>query len=182
MKYFYDTEFLEDGHTIDLISIGIVAEDGREYYAVNMEADWDRIQQHGWLRENVLPHLYAHGPREQVWQTREQIRTGVHRFLTKTPDTQLWAWFGAYDHVVLAQLFGPMIQLPHGIPMYTNDVRSLVDFTGITELPKQGGTAHDALEDARHVKVMHDYIGRALFAREHVGVVSIRAAVGVEKP
>src|SRR4051812_11038169 len=34
MKYFYDTEFLEDGQTIELISIGIVAEDGREYYAV----------------------------------------------------------------------------------------------------------------------------------------------------
>lgn len=33
MKYFLDTEFHEDGKTIDLISIGIVAEDGREYYA-----------------------------------------------------------------------------------------------------------------------------------------------------
>ena len=40
MRYFYDTEFLEDGETIDLISIGIVAEDGREYYAVNLNADW----------------------------------------------------------------------------------------------------------------------------------------------
>jgi hypothetical protein len=29
MKYYYDTEFIEDGRTIDLISIGIVAEDGR---------------------------------------------------------------------------------------------------------------------------------------------------------
>ena len=34
MRIFYDTEFLEDGKTIDLISIGMVAEDGREYYAV----------------------------------------------------------------------------------------------------------------------------------------------------
>ena len=33
MKYFYDTEFIDDGHTINLISIGIVAEDGHEYYA-----------------------------------------------------------------------------------------------------------------------------------------------------
>ena len=28
MKFFYDTEFIEDGHTIDLVSIGIVREDG----------------------------------------------------------------------------------------------------------------------------------------------------------
>lgn len=45
MKYFFDTEFHEDGRTIDLISIGIVAEDGREYYAINRECDFDRIWQ-----------------------------------------------------------------------------------------------------------------------------------------
>jgi hypothetical protein len=28
VRYFYDTEFLEDGKTIELISIGIVCEDG----------------------------------------------------------------------------------------------------------------------------------------------------------
>lgn len=43
MKFFYDTEFIEDGKTIDLISIGIVAEDGLEYYAVNLDAPWKRI-------------------------------------------------------------------------------------------------------------------------------------------
>lgn len=29
MKYWLDTEFIEDGKTIDLVSIGIVSEDGR---------------------------------------------------------------------------------------------------------------------------------------------------------
>ena len=41
MRYFIDTEFMESGHLfpITLLSIGIVAEDGREFYAVNGEAD-----------------------------------------------------------------------------------------------------------------------------------------------
>ena len=30
MRYFYDTEFIDDGRTIDLISIGVAAEDGRD--------------------------------------------------------------------------------------------------------------------------------------------------------
>ena len=34
-RYFIDTEFMEDGHTIELISIGICCEDGREFYAVS---------------------------------------------------------------------------------------------------------------------------------------------------
>lgn len=38
MKYFLDTEFIEDGVTIDLISIGIVSDDGREFYACNRDA------------------------------------------------------------------------------------------------------------------------------------------------
>ena len=33
MKYWIDTEFIERPCTIDLISIGLVAEDGREFYA-----------------------------------------------------------------------------------------------------------------------------------------------------
>src|SRR3954452_23658432 len=36
-RYFYDTEFIEDGTTIDLVSIGVVDETGREFYAVSTE-------------------------------------------------------------------------------------------------------------------------------------------------
>src|SRR4051812_12087398 len=60
MKFFLDTEFIEDGVTIDLISIGIVAEDGREYYAVSSEFDPTKASQ--WVKDNVLVHLpLAHG-------------------------------------------------------------------------------------------------------------------------
>jgi len=54
-KYFMDCEFIEDGHTIDLISIGIVCEDGREYYAQSVE--FDRHAASRWVLENVFPHL-----------------------------------------------------------------------------------------------------------------------------
>jgi len=57
MRYCYDWEFLEDGHTIHPISIGVLDDNGREYYAINSDADWPRIRQHRWLRQNVLPHL-----------------------------------------------------------------------------------------------------------------------------
>jgi hypothetical protein len=53
----YDTEFLEDGETIELISIGMVAEDGYEYYAVNRDMPERRIRRHPWLMENVVPNV-----------------------------------------------------------------------------------------------------------------------------
>ena len=43
-RFFIDTEFVEDGKTIDLISIGIVCEDGREFYAVSTEFDGGRAK------------------------------------------------------------------------------------------------------------------------------------------
>jgi hypothetical protein len=58
VRVFYDTEFVDDGRTIDLISIGMVAEDGRWLYRV-VRDNWtmQRAARHSWLRGNVLPHL-----------------------------------------------------------------------------------------------------------------------------
>lgn len=154
MKYFYDTEFLDNGHTVDLISIGIVAEDGREYYAVNRDADWYRVQFNEWLVTNVVSQL----PPRIEWKPKDQIRDEVYAFLTHDKSPELWAWFAAYDHVCLSQLWGRMIDVPAPIPQFTNDVRSLAGWTGITKLPMQPDGIHDALRDARHVKTMFDYI------------------------
>src|SRR3954464_10520719 len=54
-RYFYDCEFIEDGRTVALISIGVVDEKGREFYAVSTEFDDSRAIP--WVRRNVLDRL-----------------------------------------------------------------------------------------------------------------------------
>lgn len=44
MRYFYDTEFSQTPTGYDLISIGIVADDGREYEATSAEMDLATVQ------------------------------------------------------------------------------------------------------------------------------------------
>lgn len=63
---------------------------------------------------------------------------------------ELWAYFAAYDHVALAQLWGKMIDMPAGIPMYTHDLRQEMDRLGVASsaVPKPPN-AHDAIADAR---------------------------------
>ena len=114
VKYFYDTEFIDDGRTIELISIGVAAEDGREYYAISTEFDPERAGR--WVRTNVLPKLPS--PSSQLWRSRKQIRSELEDFFGIDGDEtiELWAWVGAYDHVVLCQLWGPMTALPPAIP------------------------------------------------------------------
>src|ERR1035437_4274356 len=74
-RIFYDCEFLEDGRTIDLISIGLAADDGREYYAVASDARWDRIRKHAWLVRNVVPYLPVTG------------RTSLDSYLANHPNS-----------------------------------------------------------------------------------------------
>lgn len=178
-RIFYDTEFLEDGHTIDLISIGMVAEDGREYYAVTYGEWWlRRIGEHDWLLANVAPSLpvkvdpvptrgagtwnYVTWDRDHPdWphvKSRKAIADEVRDFIQATPDPELWAWYAAYDHVALCQLWGPMIALPKGVPMWTNDLKQEAFKAGDPQMPKQDGGEHNALADARHVQAMAKFL------------------------
>ena len=144
MKYWFDTEFIEDGKTIDLISIGIVAEDGREFYAQFIQEDRDfNARVNPWVREHVIPHLT-----DRDWYTREQIRTKILDFIG-ADKPEFWAYYADYDWVALCQLFGTMMDLPKGWPMYCRDVKQLCDDLGNPRLPEQGKGEHHALADAR---------------------------------
>src|SRR3954452_20841080 len=103
MRFFYDGEFGVTAPEITLVSIGAVAEDGREYYAVSSE--FDPMAVHPWVRDNVLPQL----PAAATWKPGVTIREELLAFLGQEP--VLWAWYGAYDHVALCQLWGGMADL-----------------------------------------------------------------------
>lgn len=73
-------------------------------------------------------------------------------------DLELWADYGAYDHVALAQLWGPMIRLPKGLPMFTREFQQIWRDRGEPELPEQTDGQHDALADARHLKASFEHL------------------------
>lgn len=147
MRFFYDCEFIEDGTTIELVSIGVVGEDGREFYAVSTEFDPERAGR--WVRANVLPKLPP--PADRAWMSRARIREELLEFCTSAPgDVELWAWIAAYDHVALCQLWGAMPALPRALPRFTRELRQRWEDAGRPALPPPPPEAHDALADARH--------------------------------
>ena len=209
MKYFFDTEFLEGQQkklfgktkpTIDLISIGIVSEDGRSYYAIhkdfNLKEAWNRWQprtgqgdrnrlqpREYWLRENVLRKIYEQLFKMYAEQVEEYERHRVvyavkgvtefnyknmkwllkrfgrdSRFIAndicgfiygddcsgsgmmsafemaikyeisdKTKEPEFYAYYADYDWVVFCWLFGNMMSLPKGFPMYCRDLKQMLD-------------------------------------------------------
>lgn len=71
MRYFIDTEFIEDGKTIDLISVGIVAQDGREFYCLNL--DCDHSLANDWVKANVLAYLPSKQP-QNISRSSEDLQ------------------------------------------------------------------------------------------------------------
>lgn len=151
-RYFYDCEFIEDGRVVDLVSIGVVDEYGREFYAVSTE--FDERAAVPWVRRHVLSQLPS--PGDPAWRPRARIRDELYEFLIEPvrdrprEHLELWAWYAAYDHVVLAQLWGAMPALPREIPRFTKELRQLWDDRGRPPLPEASADRHDALVDARH--------------------------------
>jgi hypothetical protein len=148
MRYFIDTEFIEDGKTIDLISIGISAEDGRTYYAECEECDLSRASD--WVQQNVIPYLS--GEKKPRAVIAEEIRT----FLGEKPE--IWGYYADYDWVALCQLYGTMMQLPEGWPMFAMDVKQWAVMLGSPKLPEQTSTEHNALSDALWTKEAWEFL------------------------
>jgi hypothetical protein len=78
----------------------------------------------------------------------------------------LWAYYGDYDWVVLCQLFGTMMDLPEGWPMFAMDVKQLCVSLGDPRLPEQTSAEHHALSDARWTREAWDFLVRLADTRE----------------
>jgi hypothetical protein len=173
MRYYLDTEFLDDAttRTVELISIALVCEDGRELYLVNSE--FDRSRADDWLNANVMPQLpkcvcpgggaldhLGHTNPDCKWRTRTEMRDAIAAFVLVEPkeNIEFWAYFASYDWLCLAQLFGKMIDLPKHFSWLVNDLKVWATHMGYTGkfrdlLPDTGH--HDALADAKWNRNVH---------------------------
>lgn len=236
MKYFLDFEFLEGdvpvkifglnipkwlvkpNNTIQPISVGIVAEDGREYYAIskefNLKEAWNRYDleinkyfPNGpeyikvyWIRENVLKSiwldlfkihkrypnktdaeyawekmedkakyiyfkllLYKYGKSnkqiakeikafvenykyDDAWEegdrydssfgnginntyyfVKDETQTSIITGTSESDKPVFYGYYADYDWVVFCWLFGKMIDLPKGFPMYCRDLKQMLE-------------------------------------------------------
>lgn len=167
MKYFIDTEFIEGFHQpkflgipigkkrhfIDLISIGIVCEDGQEYYAVSNE--FNPKDADSWVKDNVISKLgerykpfdtheydYLGGSiiaNGDTWKSNKQISQEIKMFIyrdgiyssgkvePRQENIEFYGYYSDYDWVLFCSLFGRMIDLPKGFPMYCKDLKQELD-------------------------------------------------------
>jgi hypothetical protein len=175
MKLFFDCEFtgLHQGTT--LISIGIVSEDGRSFYAECM--DYDRQQVGDWLQDNVIKHLRLKGEPEGMataWEINEENVAEVYapsagvghlleNWLTLFDQVEMWSDCLAYDWVLFCQLWGHASNIPKNVYYIPFDISTLFKMKGIDpDINREefagmadGGPKHNALWDAQVIRACY---------------------------
>lgn len=121
IKIFFDTEFTGLRKDTTLISIGLVSEDKRQFYAELI--DYDEEQCDEWIKENVIKKLYKYN-----WKEREskyipnyhlgaklQIGKVLCNWLAQFDSVEFVSDVSHYDMVLLIDLLGGVWGLPKHI-------------------------------------------------------------------
>lgn len=156
MRFYLDTEFIENGpnEPLRLISIGIVCENGRTFYAENADCPLEKANP--WVQENVIPHLEPERFALPLSTLRERVLGFVMKQVNADQDIEFWGYYSDYDWVIFAQLFGTMMDLPEGFPMYCRDLKQYLDQSGCPRgyLPPESDE-HHAEADAMWIMLAH---------------------------
>jgi hypothetical protein len=171
MRIWFDTEFIDTGNAILLLSIGAIREDDATYYAE--PHDTPIAQASDWVRTNVLPLMARFDERryrrriDSPIKPRPQIAEELIEFAGTLPEW--WAYVDSYDWIALSQLYGPLTERPMTWPMRSRDVRELFDLSGMKGEPEDWVPAprniHHALSDAKWDRALWHCIQR--YARDH---------------
>lgn len=173
-KVFFDTEFTGLHQNTTLISIGLVAADGQEFYAEF--TDFDRSQVDDWLQENVLdnllfvepgkrPSLPSVKPKIELYQgDRKYVASHLRNWLESQGPVEMWSDCLAYDWVLFNQLWGHAFNIPENVYYIPFDICTLFKAKGIDpDVSREsfaqmtdGEMKHNALWDAKVIKACYE--------------------------
>lgn len=169
MKIFFDTEFTGLYKNTTLISIGMISEDGKEFYAELI--DYDKTQLNDWLRENVIAKLVFNGERSEsatnanrnISGTKAKVAQAIADWLAQWDKVEMWSDCLAYDWVLFNDLFGTAFDIPKNVYYIPFDICTLFKYRNIDPDIKREEYAevetrmkHNALWDATVIKKCYE--------------------------
>jgi hypothetical protein len=165
-KVFFDCEFTGLHQNTTLISIGLISDCGKTFYAEL--TDYDENQVDDWLKENVLNNLmFNHLDKLGIASADENgniqikantlsIKEHLENWLSQFESVEIWSDCLSYDWVLFNQIFGHAFNIPKNVYYIPFDICTLFYAKGIdadisreefSEM-KDGSQKHNALWDA----------------------------------
>lgn len=171
MRVFMDWEFSRLRQDAQPISMGLVAEDGQEFYAVF--PNFRRIECSSWVKDHVLPHIYCqdlqvNGP--YIIKPPWTVARVLLAWLEQWEEVELWGDVPAFDWVLFCELFNNpnnKSTFPKNLkPDYLcRDLATVLEMRGLDPDCDRGklagngnGVKHSAIWDARVIRACYEKV------------------------
>ena len=176
-KVFFDCEFTGLHQKTTLISIGLITETNRTFYAEL--TDFNLMQVDKWIEENVLSKLYLDVKKHNISEpfsfighdtvykgNKKGLSSLLSAWLSQFGEIEMWSDCLAYDWVLFNDLFGSALDIPKNVYYIPFDICTLFKIKGVdpdinrekfgcgevySEMQK-----HNALWDAKVIKMCHE--------------------------
>lgn len=172
-KIFFDTEFTGLHQNTTLISIGLVSECGKTFYAELNDYDTSQIDE--WLQKNVIDNLSNQWMLNNSCEGTENVKCNcdtkllnlyLSQWLSQFESVEMWSDCLSYDWVLFNQIFGHAFNIPKNVYYIPFDICTMFKLKNIdpdisrekygcgevySEMPK-----HNALWDARVIKMCYE--------------------------
>lgn len=155
IKVYFDCEFTGLTKNCDLISIGLVSETGKGFYAEFMDYDKSKINDLDWMNSNVINNLFLNDyeedfrvitrnkhysiffKRNNSFWIKEALLEWFYtlkRTELKKNEIQLYSDCSHFDFVLFLSLFGSALELPEFISPVCHDINlNIANYLNIPE-------------------------------------------------
>lgn len=144
-KLFIDLEFTGLHQATTPISLGIISECGKTFYAEF--TDYDRTQLNDWLDENIIPNTWvainnpitsmgevigdSRWADKHVFGSSDYIKPFLEEWLSQFEKIVIWSDCLAYDWVLFNQIWGHAFSIPENIYYIAMDICTVFEMQGI---------------------------------------------------
>ena len=159
MKVFFDTEFTGLHAKTTLMSIGVVDENGRTFYA-ELD-DYDKTQVDDWLENNVVANFTGENT-----MNMKQLKSALTEWLAVYDSVEIWSDCLAYDWVLFNSIFGTAFDIPKNVYYIPFDICTMMKLKGVDpdinreeyafgDVPEVA-EKHNALWDAQVIRACYE--------------------------
>lgn len=144
-KLFIDFEYTGLHQATTPISLGIISECGKTFYAEF--TDYDRTQLNDWLDENIIPNTWvainnpitsmgevigdSRWADKHVFGSSDYIKPFLEEWLSQFEKIVIWSDCLAYDWVLFNQIWGHAFSIPENIYYIAMDICTVFEMQGI---------------------------------------------------
>lgn len=145
MKVYFDTEFTGLKKDTTLVSIGLISETHKAFYAEF--TDYDKTYKDQWFKDNVeknllygtdkwgkdLSPLITPESKYFIYGNKSQIKTRISEYFSSFESVELVSDVCHYDMVLLIDIFGTAFDLPKNVSSVCYDInQDIARFCKIT--------------------------------------------------